>query len=491
MKRPNTLLINALFAIFTIIIVRCELPNVHSENEISTGEIFNVDFMISRDTCSKICAISFTNTSTNATDFEWDFGDGSPLSSEENPQHSYDAVGNYEVTLTAKSLSDNTKDNFQNKNVVVTIPTFNKTIIASAGIDKGYGLLASFDGRYICIGETADGSQGGQDVVIVKIDELGSKIFSNTYGAVQDDAGFSISEDSENNLIATGYTTTDRTDILFLKTLPDGSIITSKSYQIGRPASGRDIIAAPNDRFTMVGIANLCGTSGLCDHMAFFQINSQGEPISEVLDAFGSGNNTQGFAVINTGAELIAAGHEFDNNGEQLDIILMRMPFNEDFPTETMQFQELGNQSAKDMIALSGNRTLVVGNTENNANGPEDIYWMIIDNATFNKLQEGTIGGAGSDRANAIAATSDGGFIITGETNSFGSNGLDIYLVKIDQNLNVQWQRNFGGSNDDSGQDVIATSDGGYLLTGWSDKDNNVNDTDMVLIKTDSRGRVY
>ena len=79
-----------------------------------------------------------------------------------------------------------------------------------------------------------------------------------------------------------------------------------------------------------------------------------------------------------------------------------------------------------------------------------------------------TYGGATTDSISSVQPTSDGGFIVVGNTNSFGAGFQDAWLLKLDSELNVTWQKTYGGTNHDWGMSVHPTSDGGYIVSGRS-----------------------
>jgi len=84
------------------------------------------------------------------------------------------------------------------------------------------------------------------------------------------------------------------------------------------------------------------------------------------------------------------------------------------------------------------------------------------------ELWSRTYGGTGNDIASSLAQTSDGGYIITGYTESFGAGKEDVWLVKTDGEGNMMWNRTYGGPNSDYGESVQQTSDGCYIVAGYT-----------------------
>ena len=98
-----------------------------------------------------------------------------------------------------------------------------------------------------------------------------------------------------------------------------------------------------------------------------------------------------------------------------------------------------------------------------------------------------SIGGNANDRANCIQQTSDNGYIVCGNTFSFGSGtSADAYLVKLSETGVLQWSKTYGGAGLDNAHYVQQTSDGGYIMVGTSGSFSF--SQDMYIIKTDSIG---
>jgi hypothetical protein len=98
-----------------------------------------------------------------------------------------------------------------------------------------------------------------------------------------------------------------------------------------------------------------------------------------------------------------------------------------------------------------------------------------------------TYGGTNNDFGNSIEPTLDGGYVIAGTTSSFGAGNYDVYLVKLNASGDTIWTRTYGGPGDDEGYFAQQTSDGGYVVAGYTSSFGAGND-DVYLVKTDGAG---
>lgn len=113
--------------------------------------------------------------------------------------------------------------------------------------------------------------------------------------------------------------------------------------------------------------------------------------------------------------------------------------------------------------------------------------WLLKTDSNGIEQWNRTFGGKGFDTASSVQETKDGGYLIAGSTDAYGTGGNDIWLIKTDANGMEQWNRTFGGKGIDEASYVSDTSDGGYIIAGYTESFNSES-LDAWLIKTDANG---
>jgi len=134
---------------------------------------------------------------------------------------------------------------------------------------------------------------------------------------------------------------------------------------------------------------------------------------------------------------------------------------------------------------------IMSGNTSSFGAGGWDAYLIKTDNLG-NMIWSRTYGGGGTDYGNYVEQTDDGGYIIMGSTNSFGSGGWDLWMLKLDSTGLVQWNKTYGGIGNEGEHwhtKGTITSDGGYAISSYTSS-FGAGSNDFILIKTDTAGVV-
>jgi hypothetical protein len=113
--------------------------------------------------------------------------------------------------------------------------------------------------------------------------------------------------------------------------------------------------------------------------------------------------------------------------------------------------------------------------------------WFVKSDARGDTLWTRTYGGPLEDDVGAVALTTDGGYVAVGGTMSFGAGAHDVWLIKTDPRGDTSWTRTFGATNDEFGESVQQTSDGGFVIAGVT-RSYGAGGDDVYLIKTDTAG---
>ncbi len=152
----------------------------------------------------------------------------------------------------------------------------------------------------------------------------------------------------------------------------------------------------------------------------------------------------------------------------------------------SQEYGGVGNEDGRWMEQLPDSGFIMIGRSDTYSIGQSDM-WVVRTDAYGNVMWTKSYGGTQFDFGNMIRLTSDGGFILAGFTNSYGAGNNDGYLIKTDGLGNVQWQKTFGNSGIQEFEAVIQTSDGGYAALGINNGGGSQY-YDFYLVKTDANG---
>ena len=130
---------------------------------------------------------------------------------------------------------------------------------------------------------------------------------------------------------------------------------------------------------------------------------------------------------------------------------------------------------------------IVAGRTESFGSGSND-FWILKLDQSGAVTWEKTYGGSGYERATSVQQTNDGGYIVAGHTDSFGVNG-DMWILKLTETGTVTWQKTYGGNLGEQANSIQQTSDGGYIVVGYTTSFGAGNG-DIWILKLDQSGEV-
>ena len=311
--------------------------------------------------------------------------------------------------------------------------------------DYAYSIQQTFDSGYIISGHTNSGdgdvtgyNGGGNNYWIVKLDSVGTLQWQHCLGGTNLDQSYSIVQSSDSGYLAVGYTISNDSDVT-------GN------------HGGQDIWAVKLD------------TSG----------------IMQWRKCYGGTSNDQAYSVnqCKDGGYIIA-GRTQSNDGDVSgfhgleDYWIIKID-----PLGTLEWQKCyggtNSERAHCISKTSNGGYIITGFTLSNDgdvsgnHGNQDVWTVKIDSAGTIQWQK-CYGGSDRDEGNFITETLSGGYILAGLTYSnngdvTGNHGQDDYwILKLDVNGNIEWQKCLGGTLDDIAYGIGQTSDGGYITAGVS-----------------------
>jgi hypothetical protein len=356
------------------------------------------------------------------------------------------------------------------------------------GSDWGYGFSVqqTTDGGYIITGQTVG------NIFLMKTDEDGNEEWNQTLS--QNSYGISVFQVSDGGFITIGSSgdgtnsqiLLNKTDVngneQWTKLLGDTGVLESVNY--GELTS--------DGGFVITGVRGFNGYENVFLMKTDENGNELWSQINFSLFSFSSNvQQTQDGGYVLTGGtsdpgDLLLDSDIYLIKTDETGDSLWRKTYVHGFYNGyNGQYVEQTNDGG---YIILGNTHYFVNESIDDGSIDGDILLLKTDE-NGDSLWSKTFGGYNWDVGFSIKQTTDGGFIITGSTESFGNGLTDVYLIKTDNSGNELWTKTFGGTDYDRGNSIQQTQDGGYVITGQT-KSFGKGDWDIYLIKTDDQGNI-
>lgn len=365
--------------------------------------------------------------------------------------------------------------------------TFMKTI-GSPADDVGYSVQPIADGGYILCGWTYKSAESNSDVYLVRFNSFGDTLWTKTFGGVYNDRGLSIGLTSDNGYIITGdyeHLGSETKDIYLIRTDSNGDTLWTKTFGGTFNDIGRSVQQTSDGGFIIAGESFILGPQLTNAYM----IKTDADGNEQWSNNFGrfSGFNDYSYSVQQTlDGGYVLAGYSQATTGFY-DVYLVKTDANGD-SAWTKTYGGVSFDFGLSVQETSDNGFIIAGSSLSFGPFPENVY-LIKTDAAGDILWSKTIGGSNSEIGYSVKQTTDGGYIVTGVTTDLSSGDNDVYLVKTDANGDSVWTKTFGGNGNEQGYEVNQTADNGFIITGQANS-FGTGGSDVFLIKTDSDGNL-
>jgi PGF-CTERM protein len=341
------------------------------------------------------------------------------------------------------------------------VEEWNKTF-GGSGYDNGYSVWQTNDGGYIITGGTD--FYGSYDVWLIKTNSEGSKEWCKTFGGLKFDCGFSVQQTADGGYIITGGTRSygaGFTDVWLIKTDSKGNMVWNKTFGGTAIEWGNSVQQTNDEGYIITGPTASYGSGG--NDAWLIKTDSKGNMVWS--KTFGGSGSEDGFSAqqTNDGGYIVTGDTNTYSLGSD-DVWLIKTD-SEGNRVWCKTFGGLEFDRGNSVQQTNDEGYIITGTTESYGAGETDV-WLIKTDSKGNRIWDKTFGGSGYDRGNSVQQINDGGYIITGETGSYGAGRNDVWLIKTDSKGNMVWNKTFGGPIADAGNSVQQTDDGGYIITG-------------------------
>ncbi|MEI7918181.1 MAG: type II secretion system protein [Candidatus Saccharibacteria bacterium] len=358
-----------------------------------------------------------------------------------------------------------------------------------SGSEYGTGLVRASDGGYAVTGHTNSYGAGNYDMFLTKYATDGNLSWSKAWGGASGEFTNGLFQTSDAGYVVTGQTNSygaGNGDMFLVKYATDGSLLWNKTWGGTGSDLGYAIVQTSDGGYAVTGDTASYGAGS--DDMFLAKYASDGSLTWN--KTWGGTGIDYGNALIQTGdGGYVVMGYTASFGAGGVDTFLAKYASDGSL-TWSKTWGGAAFDEGHGLIQTSDGGYAVTGYTSSFGIGSNDMFlakYASDGSLTWSK----TWGGAGTsaDYGGGLIQTSDSGYTVVGYTNSFGAGGSDIFLAKYASDGSLTWSKTWGGAGSDNGGWLFQTSDGGYVVSG-NTNDYGSGNYDMFLAKYKSDGSI-
>ena len=353
--------------------------------------------------------------------------------------------------------------------------------------DVALSIIQTEDGGYAISGYTRSKGKGKADAWAIKLDEWGNMVWDKTFGLSDNDVAYSIIQTKDGGYAISGYTifkNIGEADLYIIKLDENGNRVWDKIFFGSKWDSAHSLIQTEDEGYVISGYTWSKG-SGKQDAWVI-KLNNKGDMVWN--KTFGGYDDDMASSIIQTkDGDYVAVGWTMSKGSGKQDAWVIKLDEQGNIKWDKT-FGGSDDDCAYSIIQTEDGGYTISGYTRSKGKGKADA-WVIKLNNKGNMVWNKTFGGYDDDIARSIIQTEDGDYVIVGETQSKGAGEWDAWIIKLDEQGNVEWDKAIGGSSWDSILSIIQTEDGDYVVAGWT-MSKGAGEADAWVIKLDKKGNL-
>ena len=333
--------------------------------------------------------------------------------------------------------------------------------------DLGYSVQQTTDSGYIIAGATKSFGAGSFDVWLIKTDASGNILWTKTTGGSDIDIAYSVKQTTDGGYIIAGKAesfSTGDSDVWLIKTDASGSTLWTKIFGGVEDEYAYSVDQTSDGGYIITGAKRIDPNPPYYSDIWLIKTNASGD--TAWSKTFGTFLSDVGYFVQQTSdGGYFVLGY---SSAVGTDFVWL---IKTDAYGDTLWTKRFDGGVLQDAVSsaqqTSDGGYIITGITNSFGAGEADV-WLIKTDAYGDTLWTKTFGGIESDGAFSVQQTTDGGYIIAGWTISYAVGNYDVWLIKTNAYGDTLWTKNFGGINEDRAYSVQQTADGGYIVAGWT-----------------------
>ncbi len=351
--------------------------------------------------------------------------------------------------------------------------------------EQGNDVIQTTDGGYIVTGYAS--SQSFTDMYVVKTDALGDTLWTRMFGGSHSEAGYSVRQTSDGGYISAGYTGSmgsEGYNAYLAKISSFGNLLWERAYGGDYDDYARSVLQLSDGGYVFTGYTNSSGAGGYDVYLV--KTDASGYFLWD--NTFGGTEDDYGYSVQQTsdgGFIIVGKTKSFPWTVDYDNVYLVKTD-----STGTFEWQRIYGGAYPDVgycvRELSAGGYIIAGYTYINDTDPSDVY-VIKTGESGNVIWEKAYHRELSDRGFSVVETSDGDYAVAGYTGWQIPTRGDIWLINIDAEGDTLWTRTYGGGEGEEAYAVGQTTDGGFIITGYTESFGAGN-KDVYLVKVDTHG---